>query len=212
MERYILILLIVLLASCSKVNKTLPIYGERQAVERIVDGKTIVDTIYQTIPSFSFLNQDSLPVTEKTLADKIYVADFFFTSCPTICPVMHRNLMKVYEKYKGHPDVKLVSHTIDYKYDVPSRLKKYADKMGVEGTQWEFLWGTKESIYTIAQNSYLVSVNEDKNGPGGYVHQGFLVLVDKEKRIRGAYDGTSEEETEKLLTDMDILLNEYKNK
>jgi len=201
--------LILLISSCAEPQPTLPIYGQREAVERIENGKTVIDTIYQTIPDFTFINQDSLPVTGSTLKNKIYVADFFFTSCPTICPVMHRNLLKVYNKYKGNPDVKLVSHTIDVKYDTPSRLKKYADKLGIEGTQWEFLWGTKEAIYTIAQNSYLVSVNEDSNEQGGFVHQGFLILVDKEKRIRGAYDGTKEEDAEQLMKDMDILLEEY---
>ena len=194
MKRYITFVIILLIASCTEPQRKLPIYGEREAIERTVNGKTIVDTIYQTIPDFIFINQDSLPVTGNTLKNKIYVADFFFTSCPTICPVMHRNLLEVYNKYKGNPDVKLVSHTIDVKYDTPSRLKKYADKLGIEGTQWEFLWGTKEAIYTIAQNNYLVSVNEDSKEQGGFVHQGYLILVDKEKRIRGAYDGTKEED------------------
>lgn len=209
MLRNITFAVILLIAACSETQRTLPIYGHREAVERLVNGKTVVDTIYQTIPDFTFINQDSLAVSGSTLKNKIYVADFFFTSCPTICPVMHRNLLKVYKKYKGHPNVKLVSHTIDVKYDTPSRLKKYADKLGIEGTQWEFLWGTKEAIYTIAQNNYLVSVNEDSNERGGFVHQGFLILVDKEKRIRGAYDGTKEKDAEQLMKDMDILLMEY---
>ena len=192
MGRFKYLLLLLCLAACKQEEKPLPILGRPDAV----------------IPAFSFYNQDSTVVTNKDFDGTIYVADFFFTSCPTICPTMHRNLSAVYEKYKGNKEVKFLSHTIDVKYDVPSRLKAYANKLGISGTQWEFLWGSRDSIYTLAQKNYLVSVNEDKNGPGGFVHQGYLVLVDKQKRIRGAYDGTLKEDVAKLMKDMDILLKE----
>jgi len=208
MGAYKYLVLFIFLASCKPVDKRLPILGARDVVQKMVDGKEVTDTVYQVIPAFQFVNQDSSKVTNKDFDGSIYVADFFFTTCPTICPVMHRNLLKVYAKYKGNKEVKLLSHTIDVKYDVPSRLKKYADKLGVQGTQWEFLWGSRDSIYSLAQKNYLVSVNEDKNGPGGFVHQGYLVLIDKQKRIRGAYDGTLEKDVEKLMSDMDILLSE----
>jgi protein SCO1/2 len=178
--------------------------------EKVVDGKTVIDTVFRTIPAFKLLNQDSVAVTDKDFNGAIYVADFFFTSCPTICPTMHRNLLKVYKKYEGNPEVKLASHTIDVKYDVPSRMKAYADKLGVKGTQWEYLWGTKEEIYALAERNYIVAAKEDSKAPGGFMHQGYLILVDKEKRIRGAYDGTLDKEVKKLMEDMDILLNEYK--
>ena len=203
------IILLVVFTGC-KQDKRLPILGNREPIEKVVNGVSVIDTLYQTIPAFTFLNQDSTVVTNKDFDGTIYVADFFFTSCPTICPIMHRNLLKVYQKYKGNAAVKLLSHTIDVKYDRPYRLKTYAKKLGVDGTQWEFLWGSRDSIYNIAQKSYLVSVNEDKNEPGGFVHQGYLILVDQEKRIRGAYDGTVEEEVEQMMKDMDILLEEYK--
>ena len=171
---------------------------------------TGTDTTYRTIPAFRFLNQDSLPVTEKDFNGKIYVADFFFTSCPTICPTMHRNLLKVYSKYLNNPEVKFASHTIDMKYDTPSRMKAYATKLGIKGTQWEFLWGTRDAVYAIAERNYLVSVGEDGKAAGGFVHQGYLVLVDKDKRIRGAYDGTEDEQVQQLMHDMDVLLAEYR--
>ncbi|RZL17585.1 MAG: SCO family protein [Pedobacter sp.] len=193
MGRFKYLILLLCLAACKQEEKPLPILGRPDAV----------------IPAFKFYNQDSTIVTNKDFDGTIYVADFFFTSCPTICPTMHRNLLKVYDKYKGNKEVKFLSHTIDVKYDVPSRLKAYSNKLGISGTQWEFVWGSRDSIYTLAQKNYLVSVNEDKNGPGGFVHQGYLVLVDKEKRIRGAYDGTLKEEVEKLMNDMDVLLKEY---
>jgi protein SCO1/2 len=191
--------LMTLMLSCRQKERRLPF------LQQEVTGK---DTTYRTIPDFTFLNQDSTVVSASDFEGKIYVADFFFTSCPTICPVMHRNLLKVYSKYKGNPEVKLASHTIDVKYDTPSRMKVYADKLGVKGTQWEFLWGSRDSIYAMAERHYLVSVGQDSKAPGGFVHQGYLILVDKHKRIRGAYDGTVDEQVKQLLDDMDILLKE----
>ncbi len=204
--------LFLLISACnSKDEKRLPILGNREAVQKTVNGKTVTDTVYQTIPSFSFVNQDSTIVTDKDFDGKIYAADFFFTSCPSICPVMQRNMLKVYEKFKNNPEVKIASHTIDYKHDTPSILKAYANKLGVEGNQWEFLRGSRDSVYTLAEKNYLVAVSEDKNSPGGYVHQGWFILVDKEKRLRGAYDGTQPDQVEKMMDDMDILLDEYKD-
>ncbi|MCX2453544.1 SCO family protein [Pedobacter sp. PLR] len=197
------------LFSCKEQPKRLP-FLQLEQTERLVDGKTVIDSVFRTIPAFKLFNQDSVVVTEKDFNGAIYVADFFFTSCPTICPTMHRNLMKVYEKYKGNPEVKLASHTIDVKYDTPSRMKAYAEKLGVKGTQWEYLWGSRDEIYALAARNYLVSAQEDQKAPGGFIHQGYLVLVDKEKRIRGAYDGTLDAEVKQLMTDMDILLKEYK--
>ncbi|TKC59060.1 SCO family protein [Pedobacter hiemivivus] len=202
------ILLSLFLFSCKDKPKHLP-FLQLETTERVVDGKTVIDSTFRTIPAFKLLNQDSAVVTEKNFDGTIYVADFFFTSCPTICPTMHRNLLKVYQKYKGNPEVKLASHTIDVKYDTPSRMKAYATKLGVEGTQWEYLWGSRDEIYALAERNYLVAAQEDKNAPGGFVHQGYLVLVDKEKRIRGAYDGTQDKEVEQLMKDMDVLLAEY---
>jgi protein SCO1/2 len=191
---------------CKEKPKPLP-FMQLETKERVEHGKTVVDSTFRTIPPFRLLNQDSVVVTEKDFDGVIYVADFFFTSCPTICPVMHRNLLKVYKKYKGNPLVKFASHTIDVKYDFPSRMKKYATKLGVVGTQWEYLWGSRDEIYALAERNYLVAAVEDKRAPGGFVHQGYLVLVDKQKRLRGAYDGTLEKDVAQLMEDMDTLLS-----
>ncbi len=200
-----------LLISCSpNTPKKLPILGNREPVERNVNGKMVSDTIYQTIPHFNFINQDSSSLTDKDFAGKVYVADFFFTSCPSICPTMHRNMLKVYKQFTGIDDVKILSHSIDTRYDVPSRLKKYAAKLGVSGDKWEFVTGEKDSIYNIAKTSYLAAVGEDKSAPGGYMHQGWFILVDKEKHLRGAYDGTNSAEVDKLIGDIQLLLDEYK--
>lgn len=201
---------LLLLFSCNN-NKKLPIYGERGTeTVKNPDGSTRIDSVYQTIPAFKFLNQDSTYITNDTFKDKIYIADFFFTSCSSICPVMHRNLKTIFDQYKDNKDVMFLSHTIDFKYDKPSVLKKYAQKLGVYGDQWQFVYGTKEEVYSIAEKNYLVAVMEDKNDKDGYVHQGWLVLIDKDKRIRGAYDGTKPEAVAQLAKDIPVLLAEYK--
>lgn len=194
-------------SSCQSNTKTLPIYGQREPVEKIVDGKTVTDTLYHTIPAFKFLNQDSVYITDKNYDNKVYIANFFFTHCPSICPTMNRNLLKVYEQYKDSDQVYFLSHSIDFKYDQPHVLKEYANKLGVSNDHWNFVTGSKADIYGIA-NQYLVYTAEDKNAPGGYDHQGYLVLIDKQKRIRGAYDGTNDEQVAKLQKELAILLEE----
>lgn len=203
------VLAAIAIQSCTgKSDQKLPILGNREPIERIVNGKTVVDTIYQTIQPFSYLNQDSVAVSDKDFDGKIYVADFFFTSCNSICPVMHRNMLNVYKKFKDHPKVKFLSHSIDIKYDLPSRLKTYATKLGIEGNQWEFVHGSRDSIFDISARNYLVSAFEDSSNPQGLVHQGWFILVDTKKQIRGAYDGTNEDQVKQLMEDMDKLLKE----
>ncbi len=210
MKKLLFIALAMLaLQSCSNQSDTkLPILGNREPVERVVDGKTVIDTVYQTISPFSYLNQDSVAVTDKDFDGKIYVADFFFTSCNTICPIMHRNMLDVYKKFKDNTKVKFLSHSIDIKYDLPSRLKTYATKLGVEGNQWEFVHGSRDSIFNIAAKNYLVSAFEDSSDPQGLVHQGWFILVDTKKQLRGAYDGTKADQVKQLMEDMDKLLME----
>jgi len=204
-----LLLFTILFVSSCKQHTTLPIYGQRETKDvKNSDGSTRVDTVYQTIPAFKLLNQDSTFITNDHFKGKIYIADFFFTSCNSICPIMHRNLKKVYEQFKDNADVMFLSHTIDFKYDTPSRLKKYAVKLGVDGPKWQFVYGPKDTVYGLAVKSYLVSVEADSTDKQGYVHQGYLVLIDKDKRIRGAYDGTNPEQVAQLEKDIRVLLAE----
>lgn len=186
----------------------LPILGQREAVTKTVNGKQVVDTIYQTIPDFKFVNQYGDTITQNSLKGNIYVADFFFTTCPSICPIMHRNMLKVYNDFKNVPDFKIISHTIDPKHDSVAVMKKYADKLGISGNNWWLLQGKKEDTYTLGQKHYLVAVMQDNGAPGGYVHQGWFVLVDKQRRIRGYYDGTKEEEVAKMIDDIKTLRGE----
>jgi protein SCO1/2 len=202
--------LLTTFTSCSR-EKKLPIIGNRDTkTVKLSDGSTRVDTVYQTIPDFRFLNQDSVEINNDTFKNKVYVADFFFTSCPSICPVMHRNLKKVYEQFKNNPEVMFLSHTIDYKYDTPHVLKKYATKLGVDDKKWQFAYGTRDEVYTLAEKSYLTSVQEDSTEKGMYVHQGWLILIDKDRRMRAVYDGTDPKSVEKLNEDIAVLLAEYK--
>ena len=205
------LILPVLMFSACQDTKKLPILGPRAAeTVKNSDGTSRIDTVYQTIPAFRFLNQDSVYVGNDNFKDKIYIADFFFTSCSSICPTMHRNMKTIFDQFKDNPDVMYLSHTIDFKYDKPSVLKKYAGKLGVDNGKWQFVWGTKDSVYSIAEKNYLVAVAEDSTNRDGYIHQGWLVLIDKEKRLRGAYDGTKTEDVAKLMKDIPVLLAEYK--
>ncbi|MBD1392230.1 SCO family protein [Mucilaginibacter glaciei] len=207
-----LLFITLILFSACKFNAAetpkLPIYGNRDTVSKMVNGKMVVDSVYATIPDFKFVNQYGDSITSKSLNGYVYVADFFFTTCPSICPVMHRNMLKVYADYKNVSDFKIISHTIDPKHDSVPVLKKYADKMGISGQTWWLLQGKKEDTYQLGEKSYLVAVKEDSGTPGGYVHQGWFVLVDKQKRVRGYYDGTDEKQVDKLRADIKTLLAE----
>ncbi|HTN21170.1 MAG TPA: SCO family protein [Pelobium sp.] len=202
---------VIVFFSCNQTPKKLPILGERQTMEKMEHGELVVDTFYQTIPHFSFVNQDSVIINNDSLKNSIYVADFFFTSCPSICPIMSKNMLSVYKEYKGNNEIRFISYTIDPKHDTVPVLKKYANKLGVEGTQWSFLLGDRDSVYNLAKDGYMNYAKENANIPGGVEHSGYFILVDKEKRIRGAYDGTDKQQVENLKTDINVLLNEYKS-
>jgi protein SCO1/2 len=202
----------LILNSCDSGKKKLPIFGERDWTTKTVDGKEVTDTIYNSIPSFKFVNQKGDTVTEKITEGKVYVADFFFTSCPTICPVMKKQMVKVYNEFKTNPDVLIVSHTIDPDHDTPKVLSQFAADLGITGTQWQFLTGPKEKIYEIGEKSYMSTAKADSTAEGGFIHSGAFILVDKEKHVRGMYDGTTEEGTQRLIADMKVLLDEYNTK
>lgn len=203
-------ILIVLLYSACKFsgNNTpvLPIMGNRDTVTKMVNGKPVVDTIYQTIPEFKFVNQYGDSISNKNLNGNIYVADFFFTTCPSICPIMHRNMLKVYNEFKSVSDFKIISHTIDPKHDSVAVLKKYADKLGIKGNSWWLLQGKKEETYELSK-SYLVQTPEE-GGKELFIHDGYFVLIDKQKRIRGMYNGTDEKEVNQMIADIKILRTE----
>ncbi len=199
----------VTLVGCSgkSNNNKLPYLGRDEIVER--NGQK--DTVPHKIDDFRFVDQDSTFITPETFANKIYVADFFFTSCPTICPTMKKQMKRVYKRYEDNPRVAFLSHSIDPEHDSVAVLKKYAKDMGVSSAKWHFVTGKKDSIYSIAQD-YMVSAREDESAPGGYVHSGAFILVDENRHIRGVYDGTSKEDVNELMEDIQVLLKEEKEK
>ncbi len=209
MKYIIRLLLIPLFLACEAPPEKLPILG-RHTIENVhYDNGMKADTIYHTVGDFRFVDQDSAFITPETFDDKIYVADFFFTSCPTICPIMKTQMLRVYKAFEDNPEVLLLSHTIDPKHDSVAVLKDFADRLEVKSSKWHFVTGKKEEIYEVGQTNYMVTAREDPNELGGYLHSGAFLLVDKEKRIRGVYDGTKEEAVDKLIRDIPVLLKEY---
>lgn len=202
MKNSIIITLIGLfLSNCgsSSNDKNLPFLGRTQYENG--------DTIYHTIPEFSFMNQDSVVINNDSLMGKVYIADFFFTSCPDICPMMKTQMLRVYDNFKNVEDFQILSHTIDPEYDTIPLLKDFADKLGVGSKTWHFLHGEKSVVYEVGQKGYMVTAVEDKSAPGGYIHSGAFILVDRQQRIRGLYDGTKAEDVDKLMSDLPKLLN-----
>jgi protein SCO1/2 len=177
----------------------------------IVDGKSKVDTIYHIIPNFSFIDQNNDTVTNQNyIGNKIYVADFFFTSCPTICPKMKTQMSRLYKHFIDNESVAFLSHTIDPRHDTVPVLKEFASNLGVKGNQWRFVTGEKEKIYEVGLKGYMATAKEDSTADGGFIHSGAFILVDKNQRVRGIYDGTISAEVDELKADIDILLKEKK--
>lgn len=185
---------------------TLPFYGERTVVKK-ADGS--IDSLPPKIRDYSFINQNGETITSKVTDGKVYISDFFFTSCPTICPKVKKQMLRVYEAYKDNKNFVILSHSIDTKHDTVERLAWYAGKLGipVENTSWHLLTGEKDDIYAIAYD-YLLSALEDKDAEGGFDHSGAMTLVDKNRHIRGIYDGLDEAKVTQLIKDIEILLAE----
>lgn len=195
------------MTSCEEATKNLPVLGPYTVEDEIVDGVLRTDTVFTTIRDFSFVDQDGNTVDQATTAGKVYVTDFFFTSCPTICPKMKQQMLRIYDRFETNDDVLLLSHSIDPKRDSVGRLKTYADKLGISSTKWHLMTGDRDSIYSMAKH-YMIAAQEDELAPGGFAHSGAFLLVDKNRQIRGVYDGTNPEEVDQLMLDLEFLLNE----
>jgi protein SCO1/2 len=198
-----LLLFSTLLVGCEAppVARRLPHLGEP-------DVTAAGDTIWPTVPAFRVRDQDSALVRPATFAGQVYIADFFFTTCPTICPGMQRQLLRVYANYKGDKRLAFLSYTIDPDHDSVAVLRSYARRLGVPtAQQWHFATAPRDTIFTLARQ-YLVSAQRDPSAPGGAVHSGSFVLVDAQRHIRGIYDGTNPQETERLLRELPLLLAE----
>lgn len=204
LQLIIVALAILTLGACQPENTApLPILGHVNITES-------GDTIYHTIPTFSFVNQDSSAVTSADMSEYVYISDFFFISCPSICPKVKQQMLRVYKKYQDHPRVKMLSHTIDPKRDTPERLKKYAQKLDVNTDKWIFLTGDKATLFDMA-DKYFVSALEDPSAPGGFDHSGKIILVDTHSHVRAFAEGTDPDDVTDFLKDIDRLLAEYED-
>ncbi len=205
--KYNLLIISVLFAiySCKNINSTgqastqLPYYGNHQ----IAGG----DTSRYRIPAFEMVDQDSQLITNASFKGKIYITDFFFTSCQTICPKVKKQMLRIYERYADEERLALLSHSIDTKRDTVPKLKKYAAQLEVESGRWHFVTGKRDHIYEMA-DAYFITAQEDPSAPGGFDHSGKIILVDGDGHVRGHADGTDEASVTKFFKTIDQLLDE----
>lgn len=190
-----------LFLSCKEEVK-LPIWGEREFIEGVDK-----DTLYHTISFWSFTNQDGETVSSEDYDGKVYVANFFFTRCPAICPKLTKN-MKVVQQATKNYDIKFISHTVDPRNDSVASLKKYCEKNEIDNSNWSFVTGEQPVIYELGVLSYLVPNSEDALAPGGFLHSDKFILIDSKSRIRGMYSGTDEKEINQLIKDIETLSKE----
>jgi protein SCO1/2 len=193
-------------------KKRLPIYQPNMVNSELVDSTLQHVKKYHRIADFSLINQNGDTITQEDYQNKIYVADFFFTTCPTICPIMTANLVEVQAALASDPDILLLSHSVTPEIDSVAQLKKYAIEKGVNDAKWNLVTGDKKQIYELARKSYLAVQEDGDGGPFDMIHTENFILVDKQRRIRGFYDGTKEEEMDRLLSDIEILKNSEEEK
>ena len=165
------------------------------------------DTLCHTIPDFEFLNQDSQKVTNETFKNKAYVVDFFFTNCPTICPKVTKQMLRLHDYFKEEEKLLFLAHTIDPKRDSVKRLAHYAKNLGVTSEKWHFVTGVKDNLYEIADDYFSIAI-EDDEAPGGFNHSGRLILVDRDRKVRAFCDGTDSISVTRFIGDVKLLLNE----
>ncbi|MDG2431906.1 SCO family protein [Flavobacterium sp.] len=194
--------------SALKPTKSLPIYNPSDVNPELVDSTVQYISKYHTIADFSFTNQNGKTITQKDYEGKIYVADFFFTTCTSICPKMTSNLVEVQKAIRNMPDVLLLSHTVFPEVDNVAALKAYAIEKGVDDKKWNLVTGDKKEIYTMARKSYLAVKMGKPDELYDMVHTENFVLVDAKKRVRGFYDGTKKEDIARLIEDITFLTKE----
>lgn len=208
-SKLFLVLLTIGSFSCGNKKETdghkllLPVFGEKKHA-----GQEGTDTIYHTIGDFKFVNQNKDTITQKTIEKKIYVADFFFVSCQSICPQMSTSMIRVQDAFKTDNDFLILSHSVNPSHDTSEVLFAYAGKYKAVKNKWHFLTGNKKEIYDLAKYSYLVNAFEDDGSPEGFLHSELFLLIDKQKRIRGMYDGTDSIAVNKLIADIKLLKTE----
>jgi len=202
-------IILALFYGALKPKKVLPIYQPSMVNYELVDSTLQHVKKYHKIAPFSFENQNGKTITQDDYEGKIYIADFFFTTCPTICPKMTANMGSIQEEILNDSTVMLLSYSVTPKIDSVPQLKKYAIEKGVNDEKWNLLTGNKKEIYTMARKSYLVVKEDGDGGPYDMIHTENFILVDPKKRIRGFYDGTDTLAMRELLIDLEILKDEF---
>ena len=192
-----------------KVDNHLKIYNPIDVNPRLVDDSMLHVQKNHTIADFNLINQNGKVITNDDYKDKIYIADFFFTRCQTICIAMAYNMSELQEYYKNDTDIMFLSHSVTPVMDSVSVLKEYADRKGVINGKWNVTTGSKKHIYELARKSYFAVLDEGNGDENDFIHTEQFVLVDKERRIRGYYDGTEKKDMKKLKEDIVLLKEEY---
>jgi len=193
-------------------EKRLPVYNPADVNPKLVDESIKHVRRNHKVADFSLINQNGETITQQDYEGKIYVADFFFTRCMTICPVMTNNIGKLQEVFKNDDDIKFLSLSVTPVMDSIPILRAYADKKGVIDAKWNITTGDKKHIYHLARKSYFTVLDEGDGGLQDFIHTENFVLVDKKQQIRGYYDGTDNEDIERLIIDIKILQEEFKDK
>ena len=189
-------------------EENLPVYNPVDFNPELVDASIRNTVSNHTVADFELINQNGKTITQKEYENKIYVADFFFTRCPSICPIMSNNMEKLQGKFLEDKDVMLLSLSVTPTLDSVPILRRYADKHGVLDSKWNITTGDKKHIYNLARKSYFAAVDEGDGGLQDFIHTPNFILVDREKRIRGVYDGTKDEEIERIIQDITLLQEE----
>lgn len=194
-----------------KPEEKLPIYQPNMVSFQLVDSTVQHVKRFHKIKDFSLVNQNGEKVTNEDYRDKIYIADFFFTTCQGICPIMKENMIILQDEYKDDDQVYLLSHTVTPEIDTKEVLKKYSLEKGVIDSKWNLVTGDKKQIYNLARKSYLVAEDIEESELFEMIHTENFVLVDPERRIRGFYDGTDQESMNALIYDIKVLKKEISN-
>ena len=202
------VIIIAFFYKALKPTAVLPVYQPAMVTPELVDESIQYVKKYHTIAPFSMTNHNGESITEKDYENTIYVADFFFTTCPSICPIMTKNMYTLQQKLSPYPDVKLLSFSVTPEIDSVAQLKRYALENKVNDSRWNLVTGNKKEIYQLARKSYLVVKEDGDGGPHDMIHTENFVLVDKQKRIRGYYDGTQATAMDDILHDIVILIQE----
>ncbi|MBP2833133.1 SCO family protein [Aquimarina sp. U1-2] len=203
-------IIVSIIYSILKPDRKLPVYEPDMVNTELVDSTVQYIRKYHQIADFNLTNQNGVSITQQDYKDKIYVADFFFTTCQTICPIMTGHMKEIQDRLIDDQEVLLLSHTVTPKIDSVPRLKAYAQKKGVIDSKWNLVNGDKKQIYDLARKSYLAAKSDGDGGPYDMVHTENFVLVDTKRRIRGFYDGTNPEEIDRLIEDIILLKKEGK--